>query len=68
MEKCKVNGSDAIPLYQYLKKKCTGTLTNAIKWNFTKFLVNKEGVAVKRYSPKTDPVKIIPDIEKFLAE
>jgi len=68
MEKCKVNGSDAIPLYQYLKKKCTGTLTNAIKWNFTKFLVNREGVAVKRYSPKTDPVKIIPDIEKLLAE
>jgi len=68
MDKVKVNGNDATPLYQYLKKKCTGTLTNAIKWNFTKFLVNKEGVAVKRYSPQTEPMKIVPDIEKLLAE
>jgi len=67
MDKVNVNGN-AIPLYVYLKKKCTGTLTNAIKWNFSKFLVNKEGVAVKRYSPQTEPVKILPDIEKLLAE
>jgi len=66
MSKVNVNGNEAIPLYQYLKKKCKGTLTNSIKWNFTKFLINKDGVAVKRYSPQTEPEKILPDIEKLL--
>ena len=64
--KVDVNGNQTIPLYQYLKKKATGTLTNAIKWNFTKFLVTKEGVAYKRYSPQTEPLKMVPDIEKLL--
>ena len=62
----KVNGSKADPLYVFLKKKQSGTLLDAIKWNFSKFLVNKEGVPVNRYGPKTAPNDILPDIEKLL--
>ena len=51
-EKVLVNGSDAIPLYQYLKSKCKGLLTNAVKWNFTKFLVNRQGIPVDRFWPR----------------
>lgn len=61
-----VNGSNAAPLYQYLKAKQTGTLGSGIKWNFTKFLVNKEGIPVNRYAPTTDPMDIAKDIEKLL--
>ncbi|XP_067644319.1 uncharacterized protein Gtpx isoform X1 [Eurosta solidaginis] len=65
-QKVDVNGSGAAPLYQYLKHKQTGTLGSAIKWNFTKFLVNKEGIPVNRYAPTTDPMDISKDIEKLL--
>ncbi|XP_011292387.1 uncharacterized protein LOC101896012 isoform X2 [Musca domestica] len=65
-KKIDVNGSNAAPLYQYLKAKQTGTLGSAIKWNFTKFLVNKEGIPVNRYAPTTDPMDIAKDIEKLL--
>ncbi|XP_013110656.1 uncharacterized protein LOC106089368 isoform X1 [Stomoxys calcitrans] len=65
-KKVDVNGSNAAPLYQYLKAKQTGTLGSAIKWNFTKFLVNKEGIPVNRYAPTTDPMDIAKDIEKLL--
>ncbi|KAM7355141.1 glutathione peroxidase homolog with thioredoxin peroxidase activity isoform 2-T2 [Cochliomyia hominivorax] len=65
-QKIDVNGSNAAPLYQYLKAKQTGTLGSAIKWNFTKFLVNKEGIPVNRYAPTTDPMDIAKDIEKLL--
>jgi len=58
--KIKVNGDDADPLWNYLKSKQGGLLGNFIKWNFTKFLVDTNGVPVARYSPKTNP---IPDIE-----
>ena len=54
--KIKVNGSDAHPLFEYLKKKQGGTLGSFIKWNFTKFLINKDGIPVARYSPQTSPI------------
>lgn len=61
--KVKVNGNDAHPLWNFLKSKQGGTLGNFIKWNFTKFLIDKEGNPVSRYSPQTNP---IPAIEKDL--
>jgi len=64
--KIDVNGANAHPLYQYLKHKQSGTFGNAIKWNFTKFLVNKEGIPVNRYAPTTEPKDIVKDIEKLL--
>ncbi|XP_017057956.1 probable phospholipid hydroperoxide glutathione peroxidase isoform X2 [Drosophila ficusphila] len=64
--KVDVNGDNAAPLYKYLKAKQTGTLGSGIKWNFTKFLVNKEGIPVNRYAPTTDPLDISKDIEKLL--
>ncbi|XP_018645848.1 glutathione peroxidase, putative [Schistosoma mansoni] len=53
--KIKVNGSDADDLYKFLKSRQHGTLTNNIKWNFSKFLVDRQGQPVKRYSPTTAP-------------
>uniref|UniRef100_A0A913XGN7 Glutathione peroxidase n=1 Tax=Exaiptasia diaphana TaxID=2652724 RepID=A0A913XGN7_EXADI len=64
--KIDVNGSNADPLWVYLKKAKKGTLTDNIKWNFTKFLCDKEGVPVKRYAPSTAPADIVKDIEKEL--
>jgi glutathione peroxidase len=67
--KIDVNGSDAHPLFQHLKKKAPGLLgTEAIKWNFTKFLVKKDGTVFKRYAPSTTPQELVGDIEKLLAE
>ena len=69
MEKIDVNGSDAHPLYQWLKSQAPGLLgTEGIKWNFTKFLVNKEGQVIKRYAPQDAPAKIAADIEAALAK
>ena len=53
---------------QWLKEKLPGTLTNKIKWNFTKFLSDRNGRPYKRYSPTTNPDAIIPDIEDLLAK
>ena len=65
--KIDVNGSAAHPLFQYLKKEKPGLLgTGLIKWNFTKFLVGKDGRVVKRYAPTTSPQAIASDIEKLL--
>ena len=65
--KIDVNGADAAPLYQYLKKEKPGLLgTEAIKWNFTKFLVDRKGNVVERYAPKVEPEAIAGDIEKLL--
>ncbi|EOH88927.1 glutathione peroxidase [Enterococcus villorum] len=61
-----VNGSNADPLFEYLKKQAPGTLSNAIKWNFTKFLVDKDGNVVERFAPKTIPIKMIDSIEAVL--
>jgi len=67
--KIDVNGSDAHPLYQYLKSEGRGILgSEAIKWNFTKFLIKKDGTVYKRYAPTTKPEEMVGDIEKLLAE
>jgi glutathione peroxidase len=65
-EKISVNGKDTHPLFVYLKKELPGALGSSIKWNFTKFLVSKEGVPYKRYSPTTKPVEIEGDIINLL--
>ena len=66
--KIDVNGDDADPLFQHLKKEAPGALgTQAIKWNFTKFLIDAEGNVVKRYAPKDTPKAIAKDIEELLA-
>jgi glutathione peroxidase len=65
--KIDVNGNSTHPLYKYLKQNATGILgSEAIKWNFTKFLVDKKGVVIKRYAPATSPESIASDIEKLL--
>jgi glutathione peroxidase len=67
--KIDVNGDDAHPLYRHLKQQAPGVLgTEAIKWNFTKFLINKDGSVAKRYAPQTKPEEIAGDIEKLLAD
>jgi glutathione peroxidase len=65
--KIDVNGSNADPLYQFLKQERPGLLgTEAIKWNFTKFLVNRDGQVVKRYAPTDKPENIKSDLSKML--
>jgi len=64
--KIEVNGSSAEPLFDHLKSAAPGTLGNRIKWNFTKFLVNRGGEVVKRYAPTTKPEAIKADIEALL--
>lgn len=64
--KVDVNGSEAHPLFKYLTSAQKGLLTDDIKWNFTKFLVDKNGEVVERFSPQKDPAKIKPEIEKLL--
>lgn len=65
--KVKVNGDDAHPLYQYLKSARPGLLgSEAIKWNFTKFLIDREGQVVARYAPVDSPASIGKDVEKLL--
>jgi len=64
--KIDVNGADTHPLYKYLKSKSKGFLSSEIKWNFTKFLVDRKGIVVKRFSPATKPDKIEKFIKKFL--
>jgi glutathione peroxidase len=67
--KIEVNGDDTAPLYQELKSEAPGILgTKKIKWNFTKFLVNKEGKVVDRYAPTTKPQALQANIESLLAE
>ncbi len=65
--KIDVNGGNADPLYKFLKSEKGGLLGDAIKWNFTKFLIDKEGNVVERYAPMTTPDRIAGDIEKELA-
>ncbi|MBN2804106.1 MAG: glutathione peroxidase [Deltaproteobacteria bacterium] len=65
--KIDVNGKNAHPLYKYLKKTLKGTVGTAIKWNFTKFLIGKDGTPIKRFSPTTTPDKLEEDIEKALS-
>lgn len=65
--KINVNGDHAHPLWKYLKHKQGGTLGSFIKWNFTKFLVNKNGQPVSRYAPNVEPNSIEPDLLKYFA-
>lgn len=68
MAKIKVNGSDAHPLYKWLSKEAPGLLgSTSIKWNFTKFLVGRDGKVIKRYASMDAPEKLTADIEKALA-
>jgi glutathione peroxidase len=66
--KVDVNGSEAHPLFKYLTTTKKGLLgSQAIKWNFTKFLVGRDGTVLERYAPTTKPEDLAPDIEKALA-
>jgi glutathione peroxidase len=64
--KIDVNGSNAHPLYQYLKSAKSGLLGSSIKWNFTKFLIDREHDLVRRYAPSEKPEKLVKDIEAAL--
>ncbi|WP_303967785.1 glutathione peroxidase [Sporosarcina ureae] len=66
MAKVNVNGDEADPLFDYLTTEKSGLLSKKIKWNFTKFLVDRNGHVVKRYAPQTDPAKLADDVEKLL--
>ncbi|MDF8263591.1 glutathione peroxidase [Luteipulveratus flavus] len=66
-DKIDVNGADAHPLYVWLKSQKSGALGSRIKWNFTKFLVGRDGAVVQRYSSMTKPETITADIEAALA-
>jgi glutathione peroxidase len=69
MAKVQVNGTAAHPLWQWLKAEAPGVLgTEAVKWNFTKFLVGRDGRVKKRYAPNDAPEALRADIEKALAE
>lgn len=64
--KIDVNGPDTHPLFRFLKKAKPGLMGQAIRWNFTKFLVGRDGKPIRRFSPTTTPDKIVPAIEKAL--
>lgn len=64
--KVEVNGDKAAPLYNWLKSEQKGTFGNAVKWNFTKFLVDREGNAVGRFAPTVTPAKLEDEIKKYL--
>jgi glutathione peroxidase len=64
--KIEVNGDGSHPIFNYLKSKLPGTFGKKIKWNFTKFLIDRNGLPVKRFSPTTVPEKLVDDIEKYL--
>ncbi len=66
-EKIDVNGENESLLYSYLKEQKSGMFGSKIKWNFTKFLVDREGNVIKRFSPQTTPKSIEKDIEELLA-
>ena len=65
-QKIEVNGSDVHPLYKYLKNELKGKLNNSIKWNFTKFLIDRNGVPFKRFSSTVEPEDIAPFIDQLL--
>jgi glutathione peroxidase len=66
--KVDVNGDNAHPLFKHLKEAAPGVFgTEGIKWNFTKFLINRDGSVYKRYAPQTKPEELIGDIEKLTA-
>lgn len=66
-DKIDVNGKNADPIFKHLKKELPGTLGGRIKWNFTKFLLDKNGKPVKRFAPSTKPEKLEKDIQELLS-
>ena len=66
MSKVEVNGDNAHPVYAWLRSEKGGVLGSKIKWNFTKYLVGKDGQVIDRYAPTTKPEKIAGDVEKAL--
>lgn len=66
MQKTEVNGEGAAPIYKYLKKEAGGILGSSIKWNFTKFLISRDGSEIRRYAPITPPENLEQDIERML--
>jgi glutathione peroxidase len=66
MAKCDVNGPSTHPVFEFLKSNTTGLLGSRIKWNFTKFLVDRNGKAIGRYSPLTKPETLENAIQKLL--
>ena len=66
MAKVDVNGKDAHPIFEWLRKQKGGLLTDDIKWNFTKFLIDSKGQVIDRYAPTTKPEAIKTDIEQAL--
>lgn len=65
-QKIDVNGKNTHPLFVYLKKEAKGSLGEKIKWNFTKFLIDREGNVVKRFAPATSPVKMEEEVRNLL--
>ncbi|WP_122647226.1 MULTISPECIES: glutathione peroxidase [Enterococcus] len=63
-----VNGDNALPLFRYLQEQAPGTIGKALKWNFTKFLIDRNGQVVQRFAPQTDPQKMTDAIETLLSE
>jgi len=68
MAKVKVNGSSADPLFKFLKTRLPDSFGSFVKWNFTKFLCDGDGIPVKRFGPKTNPLSFEGDIETLLAK
>lgn len=66
MKKIDVNGENAHPIFQYLRHQTKGLFGDKVKWNFTKFLISRDGKSIKRYSPTTKPEKLEKDIEALL--
>ncbi len=67
MAKVEVNGKNAHPVFSYLRAKAPGAIGDSIKWNFTKFLVSRDGTSVQRFAPTVEPEALEADIEKALA-
>jgi glutathione peroxidase len=68
MSKIEVNGKGTHPVFAFLKSRTSGLLGDSIKWNFTKFLVSRDGKKINRYSPSTEPANLARDIEAELAK
>ena len=66
MKKVDVNGKDAHPIFKYLRSQTKGLLGDRVKWNFTKFLVSRDGKTIKRFAPTVVPEKLESEIEKML--
>ena len=68
MKKIEVNGKDAHPIYKYLKAETKGLLGGAIKWNFTKFLISRDGSRIQRFAPVATPESLDEKVASLLAE